>query len=124
MPNVEHLCAWLCNHLGELRLPPDMVTETASGTVRFRWHDLAPFGDAYYGVGVDLDPGPTVGEVWIYGHKLEGVRLFPYRAPVIPHVVQASLRSILVAHLGDQTRDWGRGAELYRPAAVARGVTA
>lgn len=89
-----------------------MVTETSTGTVRFRWHDLALFDGSSYGVGVDLEPGPTVGEVWMYGHKIDGVRLFPYRAPVIPHVVRAPLRSILVAHLGDRERDWGRGGAL------------
>ncbi len=115
LPNADQLCNWLRHNVADLRTAPDMVTEAPGPAVRFRWHDLAYLAGEHYGVGLELHPGPALGEIWLYGPGSDDVRIHPHRAPVIPHAVRASLRSILMAHVSSRDHDWGRGACLFGP---------
>ncbi len=120
MPTTRDLCTWLRHNIEDLRLTPDMVTEAPGSTVRFRWHGLATIDGSRYGLGVDLRPGPSVGAVWLYGFGLHEVRLRPGRAVLLPPSVRESLRSILLSHVADRERNWGRGRELLHRARTRR----
>ncbi len=115
MADVDDLCIWLRNNIADLRTAPDMVTEAPGPTVRLRWHSLATIAGVTYGVGVELHPGPALGEVWLYGPDAADARLHPHRSPVIPHAIRGLLRSILMAHVSSREEDWGRSACLFGP---------
>ena len=119
MPTIQDLCTWLRHNIEDLRLAPDMVTEAAGSTVRFRWHGIANIDGALRGLGAELRPGPGLGEIWLYGHGAREVRLLDDTA-LIPSRVRARLRCILLAHIDDGQHDWGRGQGLFeRPSAGA-----
>lgn len=113
MPTIKKLCAWLRHNVDDLRLAPDMVTEAAGPTVRFRWHGLVEFDGVGRGLGVDLHPGPRIGDVWLYGHGAAQLRLRPGEVPQLLSATMTRLRAILLAHVGDRERDWGRGHGLF-----------
>jgi len=121
--DTQTLSSWLRHNVGDLRMEPDMVTEAtteASGpTLRFRWHNLVSLDGLHYGIGIDLLPGPSLGEIWIYGHEVKNLRLYPHRTPIVPHSVRARLRCILVAHVSDHEHGWGRSAHLFGPSPLA-----
>ncbi|MCA9706790.1 MAG: hypothetical protein KDK70_13140 [Myxococcales bacterium] len=113
MPTIRDLCTWLRHNVEDLRLAPDMVTEAAGPVVRFRWHDIVDFGGAALGLGIDLHPGPCLGEIWLYGHGARQIRLCPKSVDGLPPSVRARLRCILLAHVDDREHDWGRGRGLF-----------
>ncbi|MCA9651576.1 MAG: hypothetical protein H6712_30400 [Myxococcales bacterium] len=117
---IDHydLLAWLRHNVDDLRAPPDMVTEAEGPTVRFRWHGAARIRGTSYGIGVDLHPGPSLGELWIYGPGARGVRLDPFGGPRLSPRVEATLRTILMDHLRGE-HDWGRGAAVLDEASKA-----
>lgn len=109
------LLSWLRHNVDDLRVAPDMVTEATGPTVRFRWHDVATIDGSTYGVGVDLHPGPLLGEVWMYGPGARGVRLDPHGLAGFPPSVRTALETILMDHIRGE-HDWGRGACLLADA--------
>lgn len=109
------LLAWIRHNADDLRAPPDMVTEAVGPTVRFRWHGVATIGGTHYGIGIDLHPGPLLGEVWVYGPQARGVRLDAFGAPGLPPMLREALLGILMDHIRGE-HDWGRGACLLADA--------
>ncbi|MEX1368098.1 MAG: hypothetical protein AB1Z98_33525 [Nannocystaceae bacterium] len=118
---VDHydLLRWLQHNAEDLRARPDMVTEAPGPTVRFRWHGVAIIGGMRYGVGLDLHPGPTLGDVWIYGPSARGVRLEPFGSPSIAASLRDTLQQIAMDHIRGE-HDWGRGACLLAHAPTTR----
>lgn len=119
MATTQDLCTWLRHNAEDLRLTPDMVTEAPGPMVRFRWHGIVSMGGSVLGLGVDLRPGPELGEIWLYGHGAREVRLHPDDAARLSRRIRARLCCILMAHISDRDHDWGRGRSLlHRPRRV------
>lgn len=120
MLHPNDLPKWLRHNVNDLRVAPDMVTETAGPRVRFRWHGIAEIGGQHYGLGVDLHPGLVIGEIWMYGPGARDVRIDARGASVVPAEVRSRLWNILVAHVRSRESDWGRGDFLFDGTADAK----
>jgi hypothetical protein len=114
MPNSQDLRQWLLHHVDDLSAMPDMITDAAHGTTRFRWHDVAYVQGANYGIGINLHAGPAIGGIWMYGNGLVDVALHPWANPRIPMHIRPGLVNVLQNHIAnrgyyDDQNEWMQG---------------
>ena len=102
MPNSNDLRQWLLNNFDDLRVAPDMISDAANDTTRFRWHGVAYIQGANYGIGINLHAGPALGGIWLYGNGVANVELHPQANPRIPMHIRPHLVALLQIHAGNR----------------------